>query len=97
MLRAAQKYFAGVSPVFIDGLLYLLVAAFGAMTAVLSTDEAAKFIEAGTLFGLRAFCTVNSALWLALKMFRSTAFAEHREEKKQTAASDQAGVTIASP
>ena len=67
---------------FIDGLLYVLIAVFGAAAGMFSTDEAAKYIEPATLFWLRGFCAVNSATWLALKMFRSTAFSEHRDAKK---------------
>lgn len=87
MLAAIQRYFTSVSPVFMDGTLYILIALFGALTATFSSDEAAKYLEAETLFWVRTVCNVNSAWLLALKMFRSTAFAEHQakvlEEKEQ--------------
>lgn len=87
MLAAIQKYFTSVSPVFMDGALYINIALFQALTAAFSSDEAAKYIEPESLFWVRTFCGVNSAWLLALKMFRSTAFAEHQakqaEEKEQ--------------
>lgn len=83
MIRALSLYFGGISPVFIDGLTYVLIAFFAAIAAALSSDEAAKFIAPTALFWSRTVCQAFSAALLALKMFRSTAFAEHVEQKKQ--------------
>lgn len=83
MIRALSIYFGGISPVFIDGLTYVLIAFFGAVAAALSSDEAAKFITPTILFWSRTVCQAIGAALLALKMFRSTSFAEHVEQKKQ--------------
>ena len=83
MIRGLAAYFAGVSPVFIDGLTYVMIALVGAIAAALSSDEAAKFIQPTMLFWGRTVCQSVGAALLALKMFRSTSFAEHIEEKKQ--------------
>ena len=66
---------------FIDGALYWLMAIFSAMIAVLSTDQAAKNIEASLLFWLQSVTSVLNAGFLAIKMFRSTAFADHKKEE----------------
>lgn len=82
MIRWASQYFGSVSPMFLDGLLYVLIAIFGAITACMSTDEAAKYLEPETLFWIRTTASVNSAGFLALKMFRSTSFADHQAGKE---------------
>lgn len=83
MIRQLSLYFAGISPAFIDGLTYVMIAFFGAIAAALSSDEAAKFILPTVLFWSRTVCQAIGAALLALKMFRSTTFAEHVEQKKQ--------------
>lgn len=83
MLLVIQRYFQSVSPVFLDGTLYILIAMFGALTAAFSSDEAAKYLEDETLFWVRTICGTTSATLLALKMFRSTSYAEHQERKEQ--------------
>ena len=88
MIARVQQYFSNIPAVFIDGTLYAGIALFGACTAVLSQDEAAKFIVPMWLFVLRAVCSIISATLLAIKMYRSTAFAEHQEMKKQNGHTD---------
>lgn len=83
MIRALSQYFSGVSPVFIDGLTYVLIAFFSAVTAVLSSDDAANFLTPIVLFWSKSVCQAIGAALLALKMFRSTSFAEHVEQKKK--------------
>ncbi len=83
MIAYLQKYFTNISPVFLDGLLYILIALFGALSAAFSSDESAKYLEPENLFWIRTFCGANSAWLLALKMFRSTAFAEHQAQVKK--------------
>ena len=70
-----------IDSIFIDGGLYVGMAVFTALSAMLSTDEAAKFVEPTALFWARGFCTVNSAWMLSLKMFRSSHYSEYRKEK----------------
>jgi len=62
---------------FIDGWLYVTIAFFGYWASGLGDDEAAKYLGAETLFWTRRICGSIGAALLALKMFRSTAFAEH--------------------
>jgi hypothetical protein len=71
-----------MSPVFIDGATYVAIALFAALAAEFGTDEAAKYISPMALFWIRLACGTISASLLALKMFRSTAFAEAVAEKK---------------
>jgi|ERR1044071_10006759 hypothetical protein len=70
-----------LQPVAIDGWTYVLIAFFGAWAAALSTDEAAKYIAPVCLFWMRSVCASLSASLLALKMFRSTAYAEALKAK----------------
>jgi hypothetical protein len=66
-------------PVVLDGLLYAFIAFFNALAAGFGSDEAAKYIEPATLFWLRTVCYVFGQTLLALKMFRSTTYADHRK------------------
>jgi hypothetical protein len=86
MIRYLAKYFADVSPAFIDGLTYVLLAFVTAVVATLSSDEAAKYIRHDVLFVIKSFFQANGAALLALKMFRSTSFAEHQQKKKDATA-----------
>jgi hypothetical protein len=81
MIRKLADYFAGVPPAFIDGALYVAIAFFGAWAAGLGNDEAAKYVQDETLFWARNSCGSITAALLALKMYRSTAYAEHVREK----------------
>lgn len=82
MLRAIQNYFTTVTPMYVDGALYVGIAFFGALAALFSQDEAAKYLQPEALFWVRGSCAVFSATLLSLKMYRSTAFAEHLADKK---------------
>jgi hypothetical protein len=82
MINWLSNYFRTSPQVIVDGLLYVLIAFFGAMIASFNSDEAAKWIAPWLLFWCRSVSTWISAALLALKMFRSTAFAEHVAEKK---------------
>lgn len=68
----------------LDGLLYLVIAVTGAggIATSLGSDEAVKFIEPNVLFYSKM---INAAIFTAataLKTFRSTSFADHKEEQK---------------
>lgn len=84
MIRYLSKYFASVPPVFIDGLLYVLLAITAVNATMLGSEKAAEFINPQVHFYALWLNGVVDAGVLALKMFRSTAFSEHREEKKRT-------------
>ena len=66
--------------VTIDGWTYVLIAFFGAWASAFASDDAAKWIAAVVLFWLKWGCASISASLLALKMYRSTQFADHRQE-----------------
>lgn len=82
MIRAAQKYFASIPAVFIDGVLYVLVQMLTVLSTQIGTDESAKYIEAETLFWTKVVIGELAAGVLAIKMFRSTTFADHQQTKK---------------
>lgn len=83
MIRYFQKYFASIPAVFIDGSIYVLLAFIGANSAALSSDMAAKYLDAELIFYTQWINNAMGASLLALKMFRSTGFAQHQEEKKK--------------
>ncbi len=62
---------------WIDGTTYVLLAAVTALAAAMGSDEAAKWLEPKTLFWVRTWCTVASGSLLAIKLFRSTSYANH--------------------
>ena len=71
--------------VIIDGMLYVWIAILTFIATQFSSDDAAKYIPAETLFWSKmAIGTISTGL-VALKMFRSTSFAKHQEaENKKT-------------
>jgi hypothetical protein len=82
MLRWAQNYFISLKPVFIDGTLYVLIAIFQYLQTEFGSDDAEKFLAPMALFYIKLVVGPIAAALLALKMFRSTSFADHKEEKK---------------
>jgi len=83
MLKKAQDYFSGIKPVFIDGFLYLWIAMLTSIAAFFGSDDAEKYVGPQLLFWLKGIITTISAGVVSIKMFRSTAFADHLEEKKR--------------
>jgi hypothetical protein len=73
-----------MSPVAVDGWIYVLIAIFGTLTASFSSDDAGKYIPAMSLFYIKSFCAAAGAGCLALKMYRSTTFAEYKQAKNGT-------------
>lgn len=82
MIVFLQRYFAKVSPMFVDGTLYALIALFGYLNGYFGSDDAAKYIDAKTLFYLNGLVGGLGATFLAIKMFRSTQYAEHVDKKE---------------
>lgn len=70
---------------FIDGLIYVWLSVNSAWMGILSSDSARQFVGPITLFWANAFCITMNAGLLALKMFRSTTFADHQRDKKALA------------
>lgn len=71
-----------MKPVVFDGWIYVLIAFFGAAAATFATDDAAKYVDPPLLWAARNLCTAVSASLLALKMFRSTAYADFKATSK---------------
>ncbi len=82
MIAYMQRYFSAIPPVFLDGLLYALIALNTGIMNSLSTDEAAKYLDPTTLFWSRSIVSWMLAVVGAIKMFRSTSFSEHQAAKK---------------
>lgn len=81
MYHRIQSYFAGVRPVYIDGTLYVLLALFGAMILTFNNDDIYKYVEAHWVFWVKNCAEWMMAVVTALKMFRSTAYADHLDDK----------------
>lgn len=86
MIKKFFNYFAGIKPVWIDGSIYVMMAVTSANAAMLSSDNAAKYISAQVLFYMLWGNLVVDGGLLALKMFRSTAFADHKQQVKDETA-----------
>lgn len=82
MIRSIAAYCATIPPVFIDGLLYALVAMFGFLQTQFGSDDAAKFISPQVLFWIKTVVGAMAAMALSIKLYRSTAFADHQAQKK---------------
>ncbi len=78
MIRWMAKYFNGVSPMLIDGVLYFSIAIFQFLQTAFSSDEAGKFIDLELLFYIKTLVGSAAAGLLAIKLFRSTTFADHK-------------------
>lgn len=83
MIRAMSKYFGSIAPVFIDGLLYVLIALFGAMMATFTSDDVANFISPAIIFYSKTLSTWGLAVSTAIKLFRSTSYASHVDAKAE--------------
>ena len=82
MIAYIQRYLSSIPPVFIDGMLYAMIAWFTFNQSYLSGDEAAKYIPAEVKFWLNWVIGSGASLFAAIKMFRSTVFADHQAKKK---------------
>ena len=76
-LVAFAKTILAVPPVFTDGATFLLLALFTYLQAQFGSDEAAKYIAPMTLFWTKTIVGACASLCLALKLFRSTSYANH--------------------
>jgi hypothetical protein len=81
MLARLQKYFSGIPPMFIDGTLYFLIAVFQFLQNAFGAEEAATIMSATFLFWTKMAIGATAAGLLAIKLFRSTAYADHVENK----------------
>jgi hypothetical protein len=83
MLRWASNYFASIPTMFIDGLLYTALAILTGINTTFGGDEAAKYVSPEPLFWVKSLCSWSAQGLLAVKLYRSTAFADHQDAKKQ--------------
>ncbi len=79
---------------WIDGVLYSCIALFGFLQAYFSSEEAYKYLNPYVLFWIKAAVGGLGSVAGALKMFRSTTFADHKEEQSTNS---KVTVTVQSP
>jgi hypothetical protein len=77
---------------YIDGVLYVCIAVFTFLQTQFGGDEAAKYITPVDLFWLKLVVGALAAGALALKLYRSTAFADNK-----AAASVQKAIDTGAP
>ena len=82
MLKSIANYCGSISPVFLEGTLYVLIAVFSYFQTQLGSDEAAKYISPVMLFWSKFVVGSFLACWIAIKLFRSTSFADHQAKQK---------------
>lgn len=83
MIKRAQQYFSTIPPVFIDGMLYVWIAVLTFIATQFSSDDAEKYVAPQVLFWFKMGLGATSTALVSLKMFRSTAYSDHQEEKKK--------------
>ena len=81
MIKRAADYLSALPAIFIDGSLYMLLAVFQFLQIQFASDEASKFIGLEVLFYIKTGVGSCAAGLLAVKLFRSTAFADHQNNK----------------
>jgi hypothetical protein len=88
MIKSIQKYFSGIPGVFIDGLLYTCISVLAFLMTQFGSDEAAKYLSPQSLWWLTTALGSISIGLSSIKMFRSTSFAQHQEDKKKAGNSE---------
>lgn len=64
-----------------DAILYTLIAVCGALATAFASDDAGKYVTPEHLFWLKTIFGSTASGLLALKMYRSTAFADWQAKK----------------
>lgn len=82
MIRQAYAYLTTIPAVFIDGVIYVVLAITSAWGTILTSDAAKLYMGAKIIFWISSANIIVSSALLALKMFRSTSFADHQKDKK---------------
>jgi len=82
MLKAVQRYFAEVPPVFLDGCIAVNIAVLATMSMYFSTDEAAKFITPAIRFWLLLGVGCSLQGMHALSKFRDGTYGRHMEGRR---------------
>lgn len=81
-LKFISNYLASIPAVFIDGVLYALIAFLIFSQSYLGGDEAAKYVSPAVKFWMNYAVGGLGAFFGAIKMFRSTSYADHQETKE---------------
>lgn len=92
-MHRIQAYFAGVKPVYIDGTLYVILALFGAVLITFNNDDVYKYVDARWVYWIKNGSEWIVAVTTAIKMFRSTAYADHLDDKALAASDVKSQVT----
>lgn len=71
-----------IPPVFIDGATFVAIQMLTFLSAAFGTDEAAKYITPVPLFWIKIIVGEMASGFLALKMFRSTSYAESKRDEQ---------------
>lgn len=82
MLKALQRYFSGVSPVYLNGSIAVCIAVLTALNMSFATDESAKYINPELRFWL--LISIGSIIQglHALSKFRDDSYGKHVEVKR---------------
>ena len=67
---------------FIDGATFVAIQMFTFLSAAFGTDEAAKYITPVPLFWIKIIVGELASAFLALKMFRSTSYADDKRKRE---------------
>ena len=81
MIRQAINYFRDLPAVFIDGTLYVGLSWFVYSQTFFGNDEAAKFLSPAMRFWINYSVGSLAIMAGSLKMFRSSAYADHQKAK----------------
>lgn len=97
-LRVWVKYFSDVPPVFVDGLLYVIVAVCGAYLTAMGSSDAYKYCDAYFIWYSTLFVGLILQGANALRTFRSKSYSEHVDQKaRDKAAQDLQAQTTQQP
>jgi hypothetical protein len=81
-MNKISRWLSDFPDAHIDCFLFAAIAWFTLSQAYLGGDEAAKFLSPATKFWLNYWVASGGAIAGAVKMFRSTSYAKHKEDKK---------------
>lgn len=66
-----------MTPVVLDGILYSCIALFAFMQSYFSSEDVTKYVTLQALFWIKLVVGSGAAVTGALKMYRSTTYANH--------------------
>ena len=82
MLKAVQKYFSEIPPVFLDGCIAVNIAVLATMSMYFSTEEARAYIAPAVRFWLLLGVGCSLQGMHALSKFRDGTYGRHVEGKR---------------